>query len=209
MREVCGGGQLRQAVVTPYCPDGDLDAALAPYRALLVQVDQLCARIATAFPDQIVCRAGCATCCTLQGVLPVEAASMALAWRQLPAARAAELRIRLNTATGDDCCPLLTDDRCPLYAARPIICRTHGLPLLIEEPGGARVDRCPLNFTGLATLPGTAIIHLERLNSALVAVNRHFMADCFPRGDVAERIPLRQIATFPVPPFDFPDTPDS
>jgi hypothetical protein len=196
MREVRGGRQFRQAVVTPLCPGGDLDEALAPYRALLVQVDQLCARIATAFPDQIACRAGCAACCTLQGVLPVEAANMASAWRQLPAATATELRIHVDAATGDDFCPLLTDDRCPLYAARPIICRTHGLPLLIEEPGGTRVDRCPLNFTGLATLPGTAIIHLERLNSALIAANRRFLATCFPAGGIPERLPLRQIPTF-------------
>ena len=188
--------------MTPLCPGGDLDAALAPYRALLARVDQLCARIVAEFSDQLACRAGCAACCTLQGVLPVEAASLALAWRELPAAAAAVLSARVHAATGQERCPLLSDDRCPLYAARPIICRTHGLPLLIETADGTRVDRCPLNFTGRASLPGTAVIHLERLNSALVAANRHFLASCFPHGGVAERIPLRQIPDFPAPPGD-------
>jgi hypothetical protein len=177
------------------CPNGDLDAALAPYRVLLTQVDQLCARIAAEFPDQLACRAGCAACCTLQGVLPVEAANLARAWRELPAATAAALQLRMAAANHDHC-PLLTDDCCPLYPARPIICRTHGLPLLIEEPDGPRVDRCPLNFTGLDILPGTAVINLERLNVALVAVNRHFLATCFSPGSLPERIPLQQCLAF-------------
>jgi Fe-S-cluster containining protein len=179
--------------VTALCPAGDLDAALAPYRALLGQVDQLCARIGATFPDQIACRAGCAACCTLQGVLPVEAASLALAWQQLPELAAAALGTRLSAATGEEFCPLLTDDRCPLYTARPIICRTHGLPLLVEEEEGQRVDRCPRNFTGLETLPGTAVITLDRLNQALVIANRHFLAACFPDGGLPDRIRLREI----------------
>jgi hypothetical protein len=179
------------------CPGGDLHAALAPYRALRDQVDQLCGRIVTEFAGQIRCRAGCAACCILQGVLPVEAASLALAWRDLPEASAAKLRGQLVDASAGERCPLLDGDHCSLYTARPIICRTHGLPLLIEEAAGMRVDRCPLNFTGLTTLPGAAIIHLERLNSALVVANRHYLATCFPYAEPAERIPLRQLMTFP------------
>jgi len=184
--------------VTPLCTGSTLEAALAPYRALLAQVDQLCARIVAAFPGQIACRAGCAACCTLQGVLPVEAANLALAFGQLPVTDAAALRARLHAPAGEECCPLLTDDCCPLYAARPVICRTHGLPLLVEDAAGRRVDRCPLNFTGLDTLPGSAVIDLERLNQALVMANRHFLATCFPDGGLAERVPLREIPDFPV-----------
>jgi Fe-S-cluster containining protein len=181
------------------CPGGDLLAALAPYRTLRDQVDQLCGRIVTEFAGQIRCRAGCAACCLLQGVLPVEAASLALAWRDLPEASADRLRGQAQLAAAGERCPLLDGDLCSLYAARPIICRTHGLPLLIEEAAGTRVDRCPLNFTGLTTLPGSAVIHLERLNCALVAANRHYLATCFPHAAPAERIPLRQLLTFPAP----------
>jgi len=183
--------------VRQLCPGGDLQAALAPYRALLNRVDQLIAAIETEFAGQVSCHEGCAACCTLQGVLPVEAAGLALAWRQLPEADADRLRMQLQHVDSGDRCPLLVDDRCPLYAARPIICRTHGLPLLVEEPEGLRVDRCPLNFADLTSLPGNAVIHLERLNSALVAANRHFLSTCFAPGGIADRIPLCQIPTFP------------
>ena len=193
-----GGGQLRQAgVIASLCPAADLDTALAPYRALLAQVDQLCARIAATFPDQLACRAGCAACCTLLSVLPVEAAALALAIEQLPQEAATTLRRRLTSADDADVCPLLTDDRCPLYAARPIICRTHGLPLMVEDEHGRRVDRCPRNFTGLATLPGTAVIDLERLNQALILANHHFLTACFPDDSLPERIPLGEIPAFP------------
>lgn len=179
------------------CPGGDLEAALAPYRALVEQVDHLCARIVAGFPDQIACRAGCSACCTLQGVLPVEAASLALALDRLPVVAAESLRARLKAATAGERCPLLTDDCCPLYAARPVICRTHGLPLLVEDGHGRRVDRCPLNFTAQESLPGTAIINLETLNRALVAADQHFLASCFPTGGLPARIPLDKIADFP------------
>lgn len=183
--------------MTALCPGGDLEEALAPYRALLQQIDLLCARIVAAFPEQIACQTGCSGCCSLQGVLPVEAASLAVALRQLPAAEAEALQVRLSAAGGGERCPLLKDDRCPLYAARPVICRTHGLPLLVEDEHGRRVDRCPLNFTGLETLPGSLIIDLDTLNRALAAVNQQFLSACFPWGGLPERIPLREIGTFP------------
>lgn len=57
-------------------------------------------------------------------------------------------------------CPFLYDKRCSIYPARPIICRTQGLPLMID----GRVDCCPLNFTdGLP--PKEDWLNLERLNT--------------------------------------------
>ena len=176
--------------------DDTLADALAPYRALVAQVDHLCGRIVADYPGDLACRAGCGGCCTLQGVLPVEAASLALALRALPPADAADLKRRMAVA-GAERCPLLADERCPLYPVRPVICRTHGLPLRVEDEHGSRVDRCPLNFTGRTTLPGGAVIDLERLNQALVLANRHFLARCFPGGGLPERIPLCRIADFP------------
>jgi hypothetical protein len=177
----------------------EIAAALQSYRFLRDQVDQLCTRIATAHADALLCRAGCADCCRLTSVLPVEAASLHLAWHALPAAGRRRLRDRFAAPQTGEACPLLENALCSLYADRPIICRTHGLPLLIENAGGTRVDRCPLNFTGYTVLPGTAVIHLERLNTALVSINRQFVARVFPDGGLPERIPLQLIADLPLP----------
>ncbi len=82
-----------------------------------------------------------------------------------------QLKHQLSNPQDGDRCPLLLDDCCLLYQARPIICRTHGLPILITEEAGRRVDVCPLNCKGMERMPGGALIDLERLNSLLVSVN--------------------------------------
>ncbi|MCX8011916.1 MAG: YkgJ family cysteine cluster protein, partial [Desulfobacterota bacterium] len=72
-------------------------------------------------------------------------------------------------------CILLENGKCILYDYRPIICRTQGLPLLITENGITKKDCCPKNFTSsLASLPLTDFLHLERLNTILVAINQQF-----------------------------------
>jgi len=75
-------------------------------------------------------------------------------------------------------CPLLRDGLCVLYASRPVICRTHGLPLLLRLDGEQRVDCCLKNFKNLhlADLPGSSLLDLERLNLVLASVNYVFSA---------------------------------
>jgi len=72
-------------------------------------------------------------------------------------------------------CPLLVDDRCSIYESRPLICRTQGLPLLMEaEDGGQEVDFCPLNFTGAGAvddLDEEHLVPLDALNLRLALLN--------------------------------------
>jgi hypothetical protein len=72
-------------------------------------------------------------------------------------------------------CPLLVDDRCSIYESRPLICRTQGLPLLMEaEDGGLEVDFCPLNFTGpgaVDDLDEEHLVPLDALNLRLALLN--------------------------------------
>ena len=73
-------------------------------------------------------------------------------------------------------CPLLENDRCTIYTARPIICRSHGLPIqYIDESGNNQQDVCPLNFAGqvpLHTLPNSDLLDIDRLNQMLAIVNQ-------------------------------------
>ena len=173
-------------------------SSLAPYRQLVQQVDTLCAGIENDWAAQIACQAGCSDCCRLQSVFPIEAANLYLGWRQLPPPDAAAVRAALVDAT-DAACPLLTDARCPLYAVRPLICRTHGLPILFQTDAGRSIDTCPLNFRDVESLPGTAVIDLDRLNTVLVALNRDFIWQVFPQSSPPERIPLAEVFDFPWP----------
>jgi len=175
-----------------------MEKHLAPYRQLVQQVDTLCAAIEQDWAAQIVCQAGCSDCCRLQSVFPVEAANLYLGWRQLPAVEAQQVRDALAAAT-DDACPLLTDARCPLYAVRPLICRTHGLPILFQTDAGRSIDTCPLNFRGVDTLPGSAVIDLDRLNTVLVGLNHDFVRQVFLQAPPPERIQLAEVFDFPWP----------
>ena len=149
-----------------------LPSRLGNYRTLVEKIDQFCQGITAAHREQIACRAGCAGCCRHLSLFPVEACNVALAIARLPDT---QQRIALAQAGDDDRCPLLQAERCLIYAHRPIICRTHGLPLLIQEQDTQRIDYCPENFHGIDTLPGTSIINLELLNRSLTAINALFV----------------------------------
>lgn len=151
------------------------DENLVNYRSLLDRVDQLCGKILAQFQEQITCRAGCSGCCRHLTLFPVETASLVMAVEKLPDEVKTILSGRIHWPE-DGSCPLLLADCCTVYSARPVICRTHGLPLLTEVDGEKAVDCCPENFTTAASLPGSAVINLEALNSALVAINALFVA---------------------------------
>lgn len=150
---------------------------LRNYRQLTARVDELCARIEGEFREGIVCRRGCDGCCRHLSLFPVEAAALASALAEAPVGLAAEIRERARAAAEDGPCPLLKDGACLLYEARPLICRTHGLPLLGRRDGERFIDYCPLNFQGLESLPASAVIDLETLNATLSAVNRLFVKE--------------------------------
>ena len=148
---------------------------LANYLSLLHRVDQHCGKIVETFSEQIACKAGCSACCRHLTLFPVEAANLFSAVESLPGEIKSLLAGRIKWPESGSC-PLLLDDRCTVYCSRPVICRTHGLPLLAEVEGGGTVDCCPENFRGAESLPGSAVINLETLNSALVAINALFVA---------------------------------
>lgn len=148
------------------------------YRTLVARVDELCRRITDEFGPHMACGPGCSGCCRHLTLSWVEAFALADAVLALPAAAANAIRSRARSASATSPCPLLADGLCLLYAARPIICRTHGLPLLATDAEGTRrVDFCPENFRGLATLPGSAVIDLDQLNTTLTAVDALFVAE--------------------------------
>ena len=109
------------------------------------------------------------------GTFTVEGFALAHALTELPDEQVELIRSMARNAGADAPCPLLSGGVCLLYNARPIICRTHGLPLLMVVDGEHRIDFCPLNFKGVEALPGGSVLDLERLNIALAAVNAHFI----------------------------------
>ncbi|MGB4598489.1 MAG: YkgJ family cysteine cluster protein [Trichlorobacter sp.] len=161
---------------------------LANYHSLVAKVDDLCRGVKDRLDEVITCHAGCSSCCLVITVFPVEAVAMIEAANRLAPEQLKHLKQHLASWSEGQACPLLKDQRCLLYEARPIICRTHGLPILLLEGEQRRIDVCPKNCQGIDHLPGEAVLDLERLNTLLAAVNALYLREFGIR--LPERISL-------------------
>lgn len=150
------------------------DDVLAWVERLHATVDDLVAPVVARHGERLACRAGCAGCCG-DGltVFAIEAAVI-------------EARHRELLADGDPhaegaCAFLDAEGRCRIYAERPYVCRTQGLPLrwLEHDDDGEAFearDVCPLNLEGVA---------LDAIDADA----------CWTIGPVEQRLAERQAAT--------------
>jgi len=165
---------------------------LENYLQLVSRVDQLCKSAQEALHVHLSCAEGCSSCCKSISLFSVEAAAICAAVAALPEAKAESVRNKAKMAVEGDVCPLLLENLCLVYAFRPIICRTHGLPIMFTDQGERRVDYCPKNLQDCKTLPGSAVIDLDRLNELLVAVNLLFIAQGHSKTDPSERVTITE-----------------
>lgn len=120
--------------------------AAARLRALHDEVDRACAALAARHAARLRCGRGCHACC-VDGltVFEVEAERIRSAHPEL---------LREGRPHPPGACALLGDaGECRVYAERPYVCRTQGLPLRWLEDGERgegteRRDICPLNEAG-------------------------------------------------------------
>jgi uncharacterized protein len=151
--------------------------SLGNYRNLVAKVDEHLSRISIEYGDLISCRKGCDGCCRHISLFPVEAVAMAASLREFSPAKSAHIRKLARTACAG-ACPLLENGSCLLYAYRPIICRTHGFPLLTDREGEKSLDFCPKNFKDVASFSASAVMNLDLLNTTLASINALFIASC-------------------------------
>jgi len=129
------------------------DDAPISVRELHQRIDVRAAELALHHAQRLHCARGCNSCCIdALSVLPIEA-------ERIQASHAALLRDGIPHPPG--ACAFLGDSgECRIYADRPYVCRTQGLPLrwFSEDDSGGLCelrDICPLNDEGpaLETLP--------------------------------------------------------
>ena len=127
--------------------------------------------------EQITCHAGCSDCCRRFTVTGIEAEVIGEGLAALPDARRDELAARASNTTTDVCPALDTDGRCAIYAHRPLICRTHGLPIRFTEQRAGRslpmLDACPKNFVGrdLTAVSPASVMDQTTLSTILGALD--------------------------------------
>jgi Fe-S-cluster containining protein len=147
----------------------DLAATLVQLRS---RVDAHFAAAVARTPAAFACAEGCSACCEARfSVFPVEAAPIQAALARLAVADPA-LRARVRDQADDPAhqhhCALLVDRRCAVYAERPLICRSHGLPVVAPDTGA--ISHCPLNFTGDPTPPAASVLRLDAVNQPLAVI---------------------------------------
>jgi hypothetical protein len=146
-----------------------MDDPLRAVERLHAEVDARCGALAERHQERLRCRLGCASCCVDDvTVFEVEAE-----------------RIRAHCADVLDgaphppgaCAFLDASGGCRIYAHRPYVCRTQGLPLrwidFSDAQGAAeRRDICPLNETHepIEELPAEACWELGPVESRLAAL---------------------------------------
>ena len=141
-----------------------------PGRTLQDNASNFFDKVFSAHQGQMRCAAGCDACCYTSFSLFSWEAELVTNWFiDLSLADRENLKQlwSINPKMGVDAhgkeqlaCPFLFDGKCTIYPVRPLICRTQGLPLLIDQ----QLASCPLNFQ--QRTPDKAYwLDLERLNT--------------------------------------------
>ena len=151
-------------------PTGSVNKSLKDYRRLVARVDRMIDCVRRKYRIHIACRKGCACGCRNLSILPIEGLFISGALQNLPRTMAATIRKRAAVVHFWDC-PLLQEGACSLYAFRPIICRTHGYPLLTRYRGRPSIGYCRHNFKNAPSIPADAVIDLDKINDSLRTIN--------------------------------------
>jgi Fe-S-cluster containining protein len=102
----------------------------------------------------------------------------------------------VNSAADHGQCPFLIDGACSVYSHRPVICRTHGLPLLSMGDEEWELNHCELNFTdGETEFTTENCLITDRINSRLFMLNREYLGSENPEGySEFDLLPLSSLA---------------
>ena len=163
--------------------------ALTILKSMYGEIDAQAGILAQIHGPRLVCCRGCCMCCTDDlTVFEVEAENIRRSQGEL---------LRSATPHSPGACAFLDDaGACRIYADRPYVCRTQGLPLrwLDEEESGEFVelrDICPLNdegdFEPIEELPESECWSIGPFEERLAKLQLEF-----GKGKL-QRIPLRSL----------------
>lgn len=170
-------------------PGAQPERALEIIDRLHTAIDTMTAPLLTQHTARLQCRRGCSACCADDlSVFEVEAARIRHAFADL---------LATGTPGPEGMCAMLDDEgACRIYAHRPYVCRTQGLPLrwleLDEREEVVELRAiCPLNElpdAPLSTLDEAACWTIGPAEQQLQGIQRLYAGD-----DQARRVRLRDL----------------
>ncbi len=157
----------------------ELHEILGRYGALAAKVDAFFDRVHAAHAAEMQCGSGCSDCCSVRlTVTLVEAATIAAALAAMPEEERRAIGARASSSSSaagsERCAALDAGDRCSIYAARPLVCRSHGAPIRRRDPDRSLpvVDACPRNFAaGFGDVPEADCFDQETISTVLAGLD--------------------------------------
>lgn len=151
------------------------------YRQLCDKVDAFFARVAARHPQDLECARGCYDCCDVRlTVTGVEAAAVRAAWLTLPPERRDEVRATWREGASA-CAALDRQGRCAVYEGRPLVCRSHGVPVrMLDKRSLPVLEVCHRNFTaqGPEQADADCVLDQSTLSAMLLLVDQKDAEDC-------------------------------
>ena len=162
------------------------------YNQLRTEIDNLSLELDNKHAKHMQCKKGCDKCCINYSIFPIEFYFI------LNDLKGKKFIDEISSVQKENECIFLKNSVCTIYEQRPIICRTHGLPLLFMNNNNEwELSACDLNFTefdfGEFTTENT--FPQDKYNSKLFMLNKKFISEF--RGkkyDEFDLIPLLNIA---------------
>ena len=161
------------------------------YKQLRTEIDNLSSELENQHAKQMQCKKGCDKCCINYNIFPIEFYSILSDFKDN------KLLPEISFNPKENVCIFLNNSVCTIYHHRPIICRTHGLPLLfMNENSEWELSACDLNFTefnfGEFTMDNT--FPQDKYNSKLFMLNKMFISEFQEKKyDEFDLIPLKNL----------------
>jgi hypothetical protein len=145
---------------------------MSRYPELAAKVDAFFTRVADRHGEDMQCGSGCSDCCHVRlTITAVEAAAIRAELATWPDDRRGALAAAAASAPADRCAALDPAGRCQIYAARPMVCRSHGAPIRMTRQSLPVVESCFRNFTHSEPAPD-CVLDQTTLSAMVLAVDR-------------------------------------
>lgn len=146
---------------------------MSRYPELAAKIDAFFDRVTAHHGDAMACHTGCSDCCHVRlTITAVEAAAIRDEIATWSADRRAALARSIEVAPAEHCAALV-EGRCAIYAARPVVCRSHGVPIRMREGSLPVIRACHRNFArGFDEVRADCVLDQTTLSAMTLAVDR-------------------------------------
>ena len=154
--------------------DNILESFYSDYFMLRKKVDVLAEQLNKNHSKHIQCKTVCEFCCMHYSILPIEFYSI------LNHLKRKINKVENRTDTRNEECIFLMNHYCTIYDVRPVICRTHGLPLLLMNNSNEwELSTCELNFRAFdfEQFNEENTLLQDTFNSKLFSLNKEFIRE--------------------------------